>query len=597
MPNVPNKMSGVTNKMLSYVQVGPRSSGAQSAPPQHQQKQKQHPPQLIQNQQQLQEHFNQQIQQQQEQTPPQTQVPSQRQGTNHQLVESLKLPITKSGSRQASHQPPASGIPRSQPFGLSQAHTSQRIRANSDGVRAQPGPDKPHHDTWEDSTIGSLLDSDRHSERDQQRTNGYEFHIEPIHSSQAHQSSGQYNRTIPPKTTRSSEFGPFALNDKGYIRSYDPPIGTSTGIVHSSLQNGKPKIEANIIRDEPYSDQSEPGSTPKKQLKHSKYAIRDVRDIAHEYQDAGRRQSYVETPIYSRQEGLISVSPERHQQGRGGFTRSRIDRRSRDLDQHRSTQFFDLETARQTPVPPDDQSDIASDEDETTAGQRTPRPSNSKQFLGPGRSAAIAYPPPLANNWPRPSGGTAAPSASFAATKQQGFAPSSAANGPRQSGAPRTSSNREQPTVTHQKKRRLSVDYNDQELLSMAYADLKNESFDHDPARSAVQRANTPSSGDTLVQKLSHYQNQDENSQHHFFTQLSVGEWDECGDWFLDRFGEMVGEIKSARREKRETVSQYENQISAREQVVRSRTEKIEQALTSLKHEGEGMMKGKDINL
>ncbi|TLD17692.1 uncharacterized protein PgNI_01719 [Pyricularia grisea] len=610
-------MPGIPNRMLSFIrhpkdggaQTGTQSGGPEPASQTQQQKQnhqRQQPVQLFQNQQ-LQEHFHQQLQQpqkppqQQEQTPPRTQVHHQRQGSHQQLADAHKLPVPKFGLRQAASQPTASSLPRAPSSGLAQAQTSQHIRANSDGVRGPPPSGRPHHDTWEDSTIGSLLDSERQSERDQQRMVPYEPRVDPAPQPRAHAPrtqppSFQHERNFLPVSTHSGEHGPFILNENGYIRSVDHSKGGSTALVHGSLQNGK-RIEANTILDEPFADRSDAESTPRKQLKHSKIAIRDARDVAQSYQDAGRRRSYVEAPIFSRQEAFPSVSPEHHQNGRDKPTRAHADRRSRDMSHHhRSTQFFDLETAQQTPVPPEDQSDAASQEDEALAEQRTPRPSKSKASLGLGRDAIAGYPPPLTNNWPQTNGVTSVPPVSLTATRQHSFPPS-AANGSRQTAGPRVNSNREQLTVTHQKKRRLSLDYDDQALSRMDYTELRNESFDHDPARSAIQRTNTPSSGDTLVQKLSHYQNQDENSQHHFFTRLSVSEWDECGDWFLGRFGELVGEIKAARREKREIVSHFEGQISAREQAVRNRTEKIEQALTSLKHEGEGMMKGKDINI
>ncbi|TLS30698.1 hypothetical protein PpBr36_02983 [Pyricularia pennisetigena] len=611
MPTIPNRMlSFIRHPKDGGAQTGTHGGGPEPVSQVQQQKQnqqRQQPVQLFQDQQ-LQEHFHQQLQQpqkpqqqQQEQTPPRTQVPHHRQGSHQQLVEAHKLPVPKFGLRQAVSQPTASSIPRAQSSGLGQAQTSQRLRANSDGVRGPPASGRLHHDTWEDSTIGSLLDSERQSERDQQRMVSYEPRLDPAaqprpNAPRTQPPPFQHDRNFLPIPTHSGQHGPFIVNENGYIRSVDHPKGVSTAPIHGSLPNGK-RIEAHTNPDEPFADKSDAGSTPRKQLKHSKIPFRDARDVAQNYQDAGRRRSYVEAPVYSRQDEFTAVSPERLQNVREISTRGHADRRSRDMSHHhRSTQFFDLETAQQTPVPPDDQSEIASPEDEALAEQRTPRPSKSIPSLGIGRDALAGYPPPLTNNWPQPNGVASVPPVSLAATRQHSFPPS-VNNGPRHTAAPRVDPNRTQPAVPRQKKRRLSLDYDDQALSRMEYTELRNESFDHDPARSAIQRANTPSSGDTLAQKLSHYQNQDENSQHHFFTRLSVGEWDECGDWFLGRFGELVGEIKAARREKREIVSHFEGQISARELAVRNRTEKIEQALTSLKNEGEGMMKGKDIDI
>lgn len=146
------------------------------------------------------------------------------------------------------------------------------------------------------------------------------------------------------------------------------------------------------------------------------------------------------------------------------------------------------------------------------------------------------------------------------------------------------------------RKRRLSLDYDDHALSSMSYADLRNENFDHDPARMAVQPANVPS-GDSLEDKLAYFKGKDENSQHHFFTQITVKEWDHCGDWFLEQFSSVVQRMKDSRQAKRQLVEQFESEIASREEMVRGKVESIDRTLKDLKQEGEGMMRGKDVDV
>jgi len=145
------------------------------------------------------------------------------------------------------------------------------------------------------------------------------------------------------------------------------------------------------------------------------------------------------------------------------------------------------------------------------------------------------------------------------------------------------------------KKRRHSLDYNDAELNSMSYSDLRAQAFDYDPQQAALQQTTVPTGG-SLQERLQHYKTKDVTEQQQFFTRLSMDEWEDSGDWFLEQFGAVMQKMKNARREKRKLIQNFEDEISAREEAVRGKIEGIGKTLEELKEEGKAMMAGKEAD-
>ncbi|CAK7262446.1 hypothetical protein SEPCBS57363_000033 [Sporothrix epigloea] len=146
------------------------------------------------------------------------------------------------------------------------------------------------------------------------------------------------------------------------------------------------------------------------------------------------------------------------------------------------------------------------------------------------------------------------------------------------------------------RKRRQSLDYDDSLLHSMNYSELRDEPFDHDPTRVAVRAQAVPANL-SMEDRLIHFQSKDANSQEQFFTEMPMQEWDECGDWFLSQFAELSNKIREKRQAKRRRMADFEAEISEREKTVRLKAESIERTLGDLRHEGEGMMRGKVVDL
>lgn len=146
-----------------------------------------------------------------------------------------------------------------------------------------------------------------------------------------------------------------------------------------------------------------------------------------------------------------------------------------------------------------------------------------------------------------------------------------------------------------QKKRRRSIDYDDAALQRMSFDELQNEPFDHDPTRQVAPSPAKPPA-DNLDNRLRFYQSKDENVQAQFFTQMHVRDWEESGDWFLTKFGNIVNKMRDARKAKRAMVESFEKEISNREEAVRHKKESIDRRLSKLKQDGDAMMKGKETD-
>ncbi|KAI1102285.1 extracellular mutant protein 11-domain-containing protein [Jackrogersella minutella] len=148
---------------------------------------------------------------------------------------------------------------------------------------------------------------------------------------------------------------------------------------------------------------------------------------------------------------------------------------------------------------------------------------------------------------------------------------------------------------SNSKKRQHEPDYDDGALAAMDYAELKDEAFDFDPAQAEAQSAIGPPRG-TLPEKLDMFLDKDQSSQTEFFSKMSVNDWESSGDWFLERFGDVIQRFREARKMKRTVIEGFENEVADRGEAVRNKIQGIDLTLADLRSEGEGMMMGKEFD-
>ncbi|KAL8784805.1 MAG: hypothetical protein Q9195_008885 [Heterodermia aff. obscurata] len=147
------------------------------------------------------------------------------------------------------------------------------------------------------------------------------------------------------------------------------------------------------------------------------------------------------------------------------------------------------------------------------------------------------------------------------------------------------------------RKRDLELDYTPAELSGMTYKLLNSESFDHIPnVTSASLQHEFPEH--KLKEKIQIAYNIKGNDERHsqrqaLFTNLTLEQYEEAGDLLLQKFSEVVGRYKEARRSKRIAAKELEKEVTQREELVRSKTTAVDGDLTGLRQAGQKVVQGK----
>jgi hypothetical protein len=144
------------------------------------------------------------------------------------------------------------------------------------------------------------------------------------------------------------------------------------------------------------------------------------------------------------------------------------------------------------------------------------------------------------------------------------------------------------------KRRRVSLDYDDKALSSMAYAQLQQEDFDFNPSAVAAH-INSESQGDEHASLLERFLQQSEKEQRSMFANMSIADWEASGDWFIDQFADLMHRLRDARKTKRRIVRTFEEEIANREEMVRLRSEAIDRKLVKMKQDGQRVVEDKDL--
>ncbi|GAB1316716.1 hypothetical protein MFIFM68171_06926 [Madurella fahalii] len=467
-------------------------------------------------------------------------------------------------------------------------HPMQRTRTSaSDTTRDPPRG----HNAWEDSTVASMFgdnESRAASERPRAHPGNHARHYSDAAHQRTHQS--QPSRAQP----KHDENLPFVIGENGILKVITAPSGQMaphTAPVHvNGNGNGNGGIfdDQSVKTDDAFQDARQLYETPTRSsgLRRTKLPYRDTRDV--------KSNASSDRPAagYSPDAQSLSMSPERTAEAGEHIDKIRIQERikrdherqrerererererqlelERELQHKRSTVFENL-----TPVEFDEPFN------DTQAAVIAPSSGVDPEALKEALQRT-----PRASRQPQPQSQPLAPQTRLVADEAPlGWTASRRLKEP---------SNKD---VLSSRKRRPSLDYNDAELHSMSYSDLRGQVFDFDPQAAALQQTTVPAGG-TIEERLEHYRTKGSLAQHEFFARLPMDEWDEAGDWFLEQFGGIVQRYKKARKAKRQLVQQFETEIAAREEAVRVKIEGIGRTLEDLKQEGQTMMQGKDMDL
>lgn len=142
-----------------------------------------------------------------------------------------------------------------------------------------------------------------------------------------------------------------------------------------------------------------------------------------------------------------------------------------------------------------------------------------------------------------------------------------------------------------QEQQRASTDYEPEQLFRMDYQTLTEQDFDDDPISQASEtpgvRIDAP-----VADRLEAVAKLSVETQETFFASLKLDEWEEAGDWFLDRFMSVVSKLKEARRRKREAARSFEDEIGRRHVAVTKKRRLTEDAFAGMRVVGEQVLAG-----
>ncbi|KAK0290428.1 hypothetical protein LTR91_012108 [Friedmanniomyces endolithicus] len=133
----------------------------------------------------------------------------------------------------------------------------------------------------------------------------------------------------------------------------------------------------------------------------------------------------------------------------------------------------------------------------------------------------------------------------------------------------------------------LQLDYDIPELYGMKYKDLKAADFDRHP-----KAEHSDTTDGSLEHKMHAASAMVPEDQARFLGTLDINQWEEAGDWFLSRFGETMGKLKSTRQEKRQAACAFEDEIERRHSTVSKKRRVTEDALGEMKASGAMVLQG-----
>lgn len=141
----------------------------------------------------------------------------------------------------------------------------------------------------------------------------------------------------------------------------------------------------------------------------------------------------------------------------------------------------------------------------------------------------------------------------------------------------------------------LGPDHSTAELKNMDYQDLANEAWDIDPHdKPQVQSTPPERAPESIKDRFERILKEEEiDNQYAIVKTLSMEEWEQTGELFIDRFGELMKKMIKARQDKRALVYEFEKKIEERERLIRTKSVKLEKNLLDMKKGGEGVLRGK----
>jgi hypothetical protein len=135
------------------------------------------------------------------------------------------------------------------------------------------------------------------------------------------------------------------------------------------------------------------------------------------------------------------------------------------------------------------------------------------------------------------------------------------------------------------------LDHDITRLREMDYYTLRNEPFDID-SNAASTSTNSSGHDDPITTKLESAKRADANAQAQVFSSLSIEEWEQAGDWFLDQFSNAVGQLKILRQQRRKAGQEFEDEIESRFKAIGRKRKHIDIAMSEMRESGGKVLQG-----
>lgn len=144
-------------------------------------------------------------------------------------------------------------------------------------------------------------------------------------------------------------------------------------------------------------------------------------------------------------------------------------------------------------------------------------------------------------------------------------------------------------------KRPRDLDYDHEHLATMSYRQLKDESFDTNPAANKVQFPAKLADA-SMPEKLDHifswHGEGADAKREAFFSSLGIDQYEECGALLMGKFTAVMSKFKTARQRKRKEALKFEEEIERRQDLIGNKRKRIELDLQAMQQKGRDIIPG-----
>lgn len=149
------------------------------------------------------------------------------------------------------------------------------------------------------------------------------------------------------------------------------------------------------------------------------------------------------------------------------------------------------------------------------------------------------------------------------------------------------------------KKRHLEADYPPSTLYQKSFAELQAEPFERSPpatTSASTVPAHHPSLHDHETGPEDRYDllvNLSEQDRRNYLSNLSMDEWEACGDVLLVHFSDMLTKMKDLRHARRRTAAIFEEEIRRRNDAVEEQSRDLSTKLDGMRSGGAEVLRGR----